>query len=1273
MEKVRKTYFDPLATTKGQIRDILRDLPPGSAHPFSPESILLCRTRDGIEEIPISGHSEDFFYNAVDLGQMGEILLRRMEGFKINLGVFSDFQIMQAPSTTFKIPISDNKISILAVSERYPTYYDLCFADEKGSTSCWICSEIIPGLKHSGDRVNGNDVLHYATLDKDKLTEEPICVFISGFRGTQITRFLGTHPALMVADHEKKTLYIVPVPLDKATIGTATLCCPLVVKRDGDSLVCSILPRATVDPTKTVESRHTESPCFAEAISSAELTVTAAQEEPVQRADEIVVPESTPVEIKGEPLKKRTAIITTNPDTLPDLVSYSDVQIIRFGTGLEFVHSENTTEEDSNKSAVVLPCIFGSRLEGPVLLATGKTPINVPFSDSKALCAYYEQLDSVVVVVDEKMTDNARNLAPNLRINALFIVQLKTKQNLETTDEISDALSAANINAVTALAGPQSLILAHAGGKFYFYRGLANPKVLDTSKLEFGADVTDVIKTANISSLLVGNILRLFNLDEDNSVVLPYISQVVKTYELPNLFERMTIEEIKNMLDDITAVVPQLQALLSENDLQRLSRKLIETLSSKVDKLMGPMRKEYAEYLTTEFDINDKESVVKKNRMLGELRKTSKHTQDSLATVISSLTNMMSSQTTSKRTHDMKRLVRKNQISNNVEATKSMTFESLTNLLENHAQDMGVMLLNIETIPYKELLGNLQGSTIDAKPVCALDDRILHLDGFDAGIIMEQSQSHHDGPLRSQAGPDHPVLALPCLNKNRGTGGSMLAWVCWDEFVNLESPYTVRWMEKCNESHIAALRIIMRDTLSQATISREFNHAAGSHEIGQLMGSLLMAAMSKLAGMRTSVPVVLDTAEDTVTRLMRGLFGNLMTMAGSGVRPLSMVWQLFGLDSPYDIPASDTDWAWYENVVELYPYTGWPREQFHDNLAKLLDKIILRFVTKKEATAQIKASASQSVFQYCKLRNIQLEHCRTIITVFERMFTKDDSDVAAIAGRLLENIPTKLQKQTSGFTKMITYLRHLSKGGERLSTEDILYASVYTKRSAAFKELKTLVAEACEGKDWDKAKKDCQALLDKHKEIASRWHVEPERLKVQNIQTYRELINANVSENTDQATKNKTNKTVHRVLGDAEKMRVPWQVGTDAARNGGIEPLDEAFLELVLTGNGPDTEKEDNSQAVIAPAPVTKGEFSQFEGSVVPAFISTMEKDLSAEDVCDILKVPVSSMRVFIKVLNPDFSWDDLGHQFKMVVLGLLENRTKRVESRPASRMLRKY
>lgn len=501
----------------------------------------------------------------------------------------------------------------------------------------------------------------------------------------------------------------------------------------------------------------------------------------------------------------------------------------------------------------------------------------------------------------------------------------------------------------------------------------------------------------------------------------------------------------------------------------------------------------------------------------------------------------------------------------------------------------------------------------------------------------------------------------------------MLAWVCWDEFVNLKSPYKVRWMEKCNESHIAALRIMMRDTLSRAVASREHNLTSGSIETGHLMSSLLMAAMSKLAAMRTTAPVVLDTAEDTVTKLMRGLFGNLMTIAGSGVRPLSMVWQLFGLNPQYDVPVTDADWVWYENVVELYPYTGWPIDQFHSNLAKLLDKIILRVITKNENVAETKMSRVADMVRYCKLRNIQLEHSRTIITVFERMLTAEGLDVPAVAARLVEMIPSKLEKQTKSYARMVKYVSNLAKGCERRAAEDLIYASIYTKRSAAFKDLKTTVAKACEEGDWATATAGCQDILDKHQQIAAMWHVEPEKLKVQNLKVYRELIDADLGEDVDQETKNATDETIKRILNDAEKQRVPWRVGNEDASDGEIEPLDESFIEEVLIGKAQvsqETVQEEKEKAVmISKAPEQVG-FDHYKSSLAPSFISTMEKTLSAEDVCTILKVPVGTMRVFVHSLNPGFAWEDLGGQFKIVVLELLRQRSNRIESRPACRML---
>lgn len=89
MDLITKVFFDPLATTRAKIRDILEGLPVGSAHPFSPDGVLLCRTTTGVEEIDISTYPEEFFFNAIDLGELGETLQRRMAGFQSHIGMHS--------------------------------------------------------------------------------------------------------------------------------------------------------------------------------------------------------------------------------------------------------------------------------------------------------------------------------------------------------------------------------------------------------------------------------------------------------------------------------------------------------------------------------------------------------------------------------------------------------------------------------------------------------------------------------------------------------------------------------------------------------------------------------------------------------------------------------------------------------------------------------------------------------------------------------------------------------------------------------------------------------------------------------------------------------------------------------------------------------------------------------------------------------------------------------------------------------------------------------
>lgn len=411
---------------------------------------------------------------------------------------------------------------------------------------------------------------------------------------------------------------------------------------------------------------------------------------------------------------KEAAIFSTHSVTIPSFMDLERAQEIKFGTGLEFKFSEEVSS-DTPFSNVVLPCVFGSQLKGPVLLATGTVPVNVPFLNAAALRDYYAKLKDVVFIVDERMTDNARNLAPSWRINATFIVQVTSTKEINNADDMLELLNGLNINMVTALAGPQSLILIQISDKYYFYRGIANSNILDTSALEFGADVTSTVLSTDMKSMLDPRIRRIINLDDTNTILMPTSGQWVKPEDLSTMLEKLSIDKIEELKDDISAAVPQLQMLLNQKAIQDLSKTLIAVLSAKVENVTSPLKDSYVDFLKNQHDAADPESVKKKNRMLGELRKAGKAAQTAVGSLIAGLGSMVSTQTTSKRAHDLKRLARQAQIASNVEAAKSMTFDDLAGYLETYAEEMGVLLLNIESQPYRRLLGTLKNGTIDAR------------------------------------------------------------------------------------------------------------------------------------------------------------------------------------------------------------------------------------------------------------------------------------------------------------------------------------------------------------------------------------------------------------------------------------------------------------------------------------------------------------------------------------------------------------------------------
>jgi hypothetical protein len=106
--------------------------------------------------------------------------------------------------------VSD-QITLLAVSALTPTFFDFCMADSACNTCCWAARDTFPGIKHSGDILHNRDLLDYIKISEDLSPEKDIAIVISGYQYTKLTRFQGSNPVVMVANHAEKVFPKLPV------------------------------------------------------------------------------------------------------------------------------------------------------------------------------------------------------------------------------------------------------------------------------------------------------------------------------------------------------------------------------------------------------------------------------------------------------------------------------------------------------------------------------------------------------------------------------------------------------------------------------------------------------------------------------------------------------------------------------------------------------------------------------------------------------------------------------------------------------------------------------------------------------------------------------------------------------------------------------------------------------------------------------------------------------------------------------------------------------
>ncbi|KAF3909038.1 hypothetical protein ABW21_db0200935 [Orbilia brochopaga] len=1177
---VRKTVFNPLLQTRAEIAAFLASQPEpaGTAHPLNRTLLVHDVDSSSLTEIDVSDKDESFFFSATDLNSLSETITSRIERYP-ELRQLAEYTIISLTTPYLEVPFVHDEKAIVVLSVREPTYYDFCIGNADGDMIlyCGAIHTNLPGMRHSGDKNTNNNLLHYVTFS-DAVNEEPFGLFVSGYSYNSLFKYKPQNPAVTIADHVAKILYVVPVPLDQATIGDATLCIPVVGRRRGEKLCFSVLPSAVTSdqvaagpklPGDTLARAIAREPA-APPLLAATSGSTAKPDKKKARVEEHTDAEGstaaetiTIVDVDVE----KPLFVTEEGCTLPSFASGHDGNHITFFQGIT-VHASQP-DDITNDKTVVLPCALGNPLEGSMILALG-----TPFVGAKVSYEQYTRLfdksSIVVFTVSDRMTDQARVLNPDIRCNALYILQTHVPVPEQSTASVEDLLNDTKINAITALAGPQSIVVVQLGERYYFYRGIRWPGLLDEIP-KFGEDITEAVEAVLGQEPAKHPWKNIVSIGGEEPKVY-FNGTLCSPDELYTNFTSLQLHELESFKLDILDTLAQLQVALSPKVLQQFTSKLQNKLKEMMDAYIAPHKKGYVDALLASKGQN------RDPRLFEQYRKAEKTAKVSAQWLIDAVAALTSTRISSTRKYDIKQMIRKQKILDNVAASKDLTYSDLATILEDHCTEIGVVIANINTSHFRTLLQKVKESALlphlqqltpaEGLSVCKLDDRVQYLSGLDCGIILPMAQDGHRGPLATTG--SNLALGFP-YGVSDDKSGSAFAFACFDQFINIKHPYSQFWVELCNVHHVSMLRILQRGTISAAVQSRELNIAPASRDLGFLLAYALTDAMRSLAATRAAVPPEARGGEDvdTTTKMMRGLFGYLMTLLAAGVQPMSMAWQLLSRSSAIEVPPRDEFWL-YARIVELFPYTSWPRAQFARNVRLLVARLIRKQMTDpvtkvlRDGVSQIKQDA---IREQIRTRNVTLKWGEAAVEVLSRLLLGgyDAPTVKEAAARIVELVPAAEidgRKGSRGTVRVLRALRKLAESGDVAKVDPdtrLAAANTYAKRSAALKELKSKLVDAAVDSDVKAAKEIHEEMQTKRRDVAALFGVEI--VKLQNQKNIDDVL-----ARLEKGEKMEKKEVLRSLKADAEIYRAPWTVGKAT----GDEAAPKSKMHLVgyiLTGN----------------------------------------------------------------------------------------------------------
>lgn len=1134
LSQVTQIIYNPNCKTLDEIIISLQNEKYGTGSPYNEESkhFLIVKNETGIVYHDVSNIPDADFINNANMSSIEEQITKFVDENPIYLNDVKGYEINVLNSgIRINTQYIEGKVSILCLSNKNPNFYDLCAIDKNGGKALTYINRSIYGLVHSGDiNVHGSNLIHkisYSSMNSNK-----IVVHVVGYNKTHLNKFEKQVPTVLIADHENKTLWLVPVPLDKVTIGNSTLCCPLVVQRDGDRVNYSVLSNPT-----TVDNINTgviSNSFFSSVQRACHMSEQCNEKKDNQFKNDITRIVSMNVETneKNNDVELQDILVLSVVEDGISSPSIDGTIVLGYGQGINISHEFEVRES----SQLVLPCAIGS-LRGPLALAVGNRPDGIFVKDLSELY----NANVIVFDVRDKMLDIVKQTSTVL-CNGLFIVHptIVDEKSIDLNDKktMEQLLNGVNINAITAMAGPNAIVLVKIQNRYFFYRGTRWTGLLDKIP-HFCEDVTTIME--NVSNFATTNPKFPWTTIQskgDNNIV--FQRQKLSLDELQTRISEMGFDDLIEFKEDILDSLTQLQVILTPLELKTFSETMQVVLQNLIESTIMPLKKQVIESIDTKRNKKTIDSLI----IL--LKVTKKKSRQSVNWLIEKIGELMSMKNSSTRHHDLNKMIRKAKINNNVSATKNMTREQIGEMIEQYADKDGVFLANIDSQILPKLL-EVVGKQKFLQYIGECDNNELGLaipaanltyDPCTAGIMIELTSSESKHPLSGSSS----CVALPQGSSGNVRLESQIPFMLMTRHTELSDPSSLQWIEECNEPGVSHFRILLRGTIAQASASRICNISPSSKDLGFFLVFTELSAMTNLVSGLSKEPKF----DDNIAVIMRGMFGQLLSLLASGGRPLSMAWQMVMNNPNIEIP-NENQWWIYSSLVNMFPFTAWSKKNVEKNVKLFLTRAIRKKIT-DPATEQLRKNVSHQKqllsIDYLENRNRQLKWlqlaCPVVFYINVHKAELGLIQLQEISERILAQFPEDTSRTgKNGICTIINFFESID------ATIDISYfrttvlpritqiaTNVWTKRSAVFK----------------KSKKGLLSILEEEKNEEVSSAITLLKKDIQTVKDKGQVVDVLMQNSSDiqKVFGGKHDRTL--LSGDAEINRVPWSV-TESGNN----------------------------------------------------------------------------------------------------------------------------